>query len=320
MYRKLLTLFLAALMCVSCLAHADSGAGVSGDIGRSDWTLGQIRDFAAALPEGVPLTGEFTLLGEWFDVSAEELDLDGAEGALTGEDVECLASFMPNLKKLTLKAHTELTNEDMIPVVDAHPEITFVWTLRLQTYELPTDVTAFSTKVGEVRASTLTSEDCQLLKYVPGLRALDLGHHHIGELSFLEYLPELRILILADNNVRDITPIGGLKHLQYLELFVNPISDISPLANCTELLDLNLSYLWFHTLKPLEACTKLERFWCIYTSLSYGEKQAFKKAHPKCDSLFLSEGSSTYGTWRKHPRYFQYREMFDTGVWKEFTD
>ncbi|MBR7041412.1 MAG: hypothetical protein IKI24_06155 [Clostridia bacterium] len=320
MYRKLLSLLLAALMCLSSGALADIGSAVSGDIGRSDMTPEQIREFAASLPGDVPLTGEFSLLGEWFDVSAEELDLDAAEGALTGEDVKCLVSFMPSLKKLTLKAHTELTNEDMIPIVDAHPEITFVWTLRLQTYELPTDLTAFSTKVGEVRTSTLTSEDCQLLRYAPNLRALDLGHHHIGDLSFLEYLPELRILILVDNNVRDITPIGSLEHLQYLELFVNPISDISPLANCTELLDLNLSYLWFHTLKPLEACTKLERFWCVYTSLSYTEKQNFKKAHPGCDCLFLSEGSSTYGTWRKHPRYFQYREMFDTGVWKEFTD
>ena len=275
----------------------------------------------AALPVSAVAreSGEtFGLLGREWEVNAEELDLDACEGAITRDDLDYVISVMPNLKKLTVKAHTELTNDDMIPLVDAYPQITFVWTLHLGGYELPTDLTAFSTKVGEIRVTTLTSEDCQLLRYAPNLRALDLGHHHIGDLSFLDYLPELRILILADNNVRDLTPIGRLKHLQYLELFVNPISDISPLAGCTELLDLNLSYLWFHTLKPLEACTKLERLWCVYTELSYTEKQQFKQAHPKCETLFLKEGSSTYGTWRTHPRYFQYREMFDTGVWKEF--
>ena len=57
MYRKLLSLLLAALMCLSSGALADIGSAVSGDIGRSDMTLEQIREFAASLPGDVPLTG-----------------------------------------------------------------------------------------------------------------------------------------------------------------------------------------------------------------------------------------------------------------------
>ena len=320
MIRKLVILLIALAVLAPACAWAEDAAPAVADIGTVDWPLKQIRKYAEELPEGTVLAGQFTLLGQTWDIGAEEIDLDTAKGNLKREDLESLAAFMPNLKKVSLKTHTELMNNDIIPIVDAHPEITFVWTLRLRKYKIPTDVTAFSTKASDADEPYLRSSDCQLLKYVPGLRALDLGHQgSITDLSFLDYFPELRILILVDNRISDITPIGRLEHLQYLELFINPmIKDLSPLANCTELLDLNLSYTGFKSLQPLEACTKLERFWCVFTKLTKAEKEAFIQAHPNCETLFLDEGGSTHGTWRTHPRFFQYREMFDTGVWKEF--
>ena len=70
-----------------------------------------------------------------------------------------------------------------------------------------------------------------MLKYCTDLRALDIGHQAITDLSVIgEHLTELRVLIIADNKVTDLTPLSNLRHLHYLEFFVNRVSDLSPLA------------------------------------------------------------------------------------------
>ena len=320
MFRKLcLVLLAAALLAALGCALAEDGAPESVDIGRVYWSLPKIQEYVENLPEGTPVTGEFSFHKKFFSITAEELDLDKVSGSIKPEDLECMIAFMPNLKKISVKWHAELNNDRMIPLVEKYPDVTFVWALKINRYKIYTDVTAFSTKSTDSDPRYLKSRDCELFKYLPGLRALDLGHQNITDISFLRYLPELRILILADNDIRDITPIGELRYLQYLELFMNyKVTDISALANCTELLDLNLSYVKNTTLKPLEACTKLERFWAVGSRVSSEEKQDFRAAHPDCDALFRAKGSSTYDPWRKHSRYTQYRRMFETGVWTEF--
>ena len=262
----------------------------------------------------------FELLGQTWDADAEELDLDPVEGLLTREDLEYIISVMPNLKTLRIKAHKELQNDDVTPLVDAHPEITFVWTVRMKGYEIPSDATAFSTMVGLKPYTCLVDGDPEILRYVPGLRALDLGHHHLKDLSFLRFFPEMRILILADNHITDITWVGECTKLEYLELFVNKITDISPLANCTELLDVNLSWNWFLNVEVLNNCPKLERFWDIAGYTPYTKQvQSLRDNHPGIQIYIRKEGGSTDGPWRSHPRYFQYKEMFDTETWREFT-
>ena len=217
----------------------------------------------------------FELLGQTWDADAEELDLDPVEGLLTREDLEYIISVMPNLKTLRIKAHKELQNDDVTPLVDAHPEITFVWTVRMKGYEIPSDATAFSTMVGLKPYTCLVDGDPEILRYVPGLRALDLGHHHLKDLSFLRFFPEMRILILADNHITDITWVGE--------------------------------------------CTKLERFWDIAGYTPYTKQiQSLRDNHPGIQIYIRKEGGSTDGPWRSHPRYFQYKEMFDTETWREF--
>ena len=318
MIKKLFLLFIAALL-LCAFACAEDAAPKTADIGRVWWPLTQLKEYAENLPEGTVMTGEFSYRGKFFKVDAEEMNLDTVSGAVSTDDLECMIAFMPNLKKITAKWHAELNNDKMIPLVEKYPEVTFVWALRINKYKIYTDVTAFSTMSTDSDARYLKSRDCELFRYLPNLRALDLGHQDITDISFVRYMPELRILILADNNIKDITPIGELKHLEYLELFMNYyITDLSPLANCTELKDLNLSYLKFTSLQPLEACTKLERLWDAGAKVSAEEREAFRASHPDCEVLFRPRGSSTYGTWRSHPRYAQYRKMFETGVWKEF--
>ena len=320
MFRKLFVILLSAALLLSAFAFAEDASPQTVDIGRVWWPLTQLKEYAENLPEGTVMTGEFSYKGKFFSVAAEELNLDTVSGPVKAEDLECMIAFMPNLKKIIAKWHPELSNAVMIPLVEKYPDVFFVWALRINKYKIYTDVTAFSTMSTDSDARFLKSKDCELFKYLPNLRALDLGHHDITDISFVRYMPELRILILADNNIKDITPIGELKHLEYLELFMNYyITDLSPLANCTELLDLNLSYLKFTSLQPLESYTKLERLWDAGAKVSTEEREAFQASHPDCEVLFRPRGSSTYGTWRSHPRYAQYRKMFETGVWKEFT-
>ena len=161
-----------------------------------------------------------------------------------------------------------------------------------------------------------------MLKYVPGLKALDLGHSEVTSLDFLQYCPDLELLILGDNQgVTDLTPIGNLKHLQYLEMFMVGAEDISPLANCTELLDLNMSTCYkIKDLSPLDGLEKLERFWGnSMKGLSEEEKNRFIAAHPDTECMF-EKTHATAGTWRKHERYDHYIWCLGVGIWIPFDE
>lgn len=287
------------------------------DVGTVRWTPKQLQQLREALPEGTALKGSFVLCGKARNIEAEELDLDNAADPLTTADLEAMTVFMPNLQRIIAAEHAELDNKVMMPLVDAHPELTFVWTVHLRTYAIRSDATAFSTKRGELPGVSLESKDLDVLRYVPGLRALDLGHHRINDISFLKYFPEMRILILADNRIGDISPIAALTHLEYCELFMNGIRDLSPLSACTELKDLNIGFNSFYSLEPLDGLQNLERMWCCGSKLGKAAKEHFTQTHPDCEVDFVSSTSTMKG-WREHPRFFQYMEMFETRTWKEF--
>ena len=102
----------------------------------------------------------------------------------------------------------------------------------------------------------LKSADLELLQYIPGLKALDIGHNTFENLNFLRFFPDLELLIISNNDhVADLTAVGELKHLQYLEVHNTNVSDLSPLANCRELIDLNISSTLVTDLSPLDELT-----------------------------------------------------------------
>lgn len=291
------------------------------DLGQTALTLQELCTVKDALPEDAGFTFTFKHSQVWIDSTAELVDLDQKTGKVTGQDLEDMIYLMPNVTRINVFKHTNLNNKVMCPIVDAYPEVFFGWTVQFgrdgKKYQIRSDATAFSTAKGHYKPM-FTSEELSVLRYVPNLKAIDVGHNHVRELDWLTSFPDLRVLILADNQVTDLTPLAQLKNLEYAELFLNDIKDITPLAGLTRLVDLNLCHNDdLSDLSALDGLTQLERFFCSYTSVSTEEAARFESLHPKCVTNW-EVYSSVSAHWREHWRYFQFIDMFKTRVWREF--
>ena len=231
--------------------------------------------------------------------------------------VQELKTWLPCLPKLAKvdMFDTELTDEDMEYFFYTYPEIRFGWTLHVGRWYIRTDAEAFST-LKTPESSRFKTGHFEKLKYCYQLKALDLGHNSIDDISFLEGLTELRVLILADNKIKDISPLKNLPNLQYAELFMNYISDLTPLSGNPNLLDLNLTYNRIYDWTPLKSCPNIERLW-------FGENGIDKEMRKEIEAFFpntkiiYSTGSTGYG-WRNHPRYDVIYEIFHTGNYIPF--
>ena len=338
---RAVSLLFVCLLCGSCSAGAESPSSF---VDPSLMSYSQLLDYVAqeqplrlnlgtvsrkytparlyklkqSMPEGGRLVFRMQWCGTTISDRDEVIDLNHSRQRVTAQNLEQLICLVPGVRKIICSAHRNLSNKVMIPLVDKYPDIEFVWLVSLGgKYTLPSDCTAFSTMKHIGRGASLTSRDLEPLQYCPHLKALDLGHHRIDDLSFLKYLPELRILILVQNKISDITPLAGLPHLQYVELFVNEITDITPLAGHRELLDLNLSGNRITDLSPLDSCGSLERLWASRNPLGEETKSAFRASHPGCTANFTSAHATADG-WRKHWRYTQYIRMFKSHTWTSF--
>ena len=251
-----------------------------------------------------------------------EIDLNQVE-RISAETIETVIALCPDVKKITVTKHYYLKNDAMIALLESYPEIEFVWMVCLKgRYRLPSNCTAYSTLNGPDEPDKLRSANLEALQYVHGLKALDLGHNQITDLSWLRYCPELEMLILSDNKqIKDITPIGELKNLQYLEIFSTDTVDLSPLANCTELIDLNISAMKSVTdLSPLDGLSKLERFWGTRMyGLSEEEKERFTAMHPNVQISFNAKHQTSDG-WREHERYDHYCWCLKHQQWIPFDE
>ena len=273
-----------------------------------------------ALPEGAAF--HFTV--SWSNITYSdditELDLTGMKGAVSRADLEALIELCPNIRHIDNSAKRYPSNNDMIELIEKYPDVKFEWIVSFgKGHYCPTNATTFSTMNPPSSGKELTSAKMELLKYIPNLKALDLGHNDLTTLDFLQYVPDLELLIIGQNHVKDITPIGQLKHLQYAELFTNPFTDLSPLANCTELLDLNITNCKTPDLSPLDGLENLERLWAnMIRGLTDEEKERFKSVHPNCQVDFQPSHAATVDGWRKHIRYKHYIWCFKNHKWYSF--
>ena len=259
---------------------------------------------------------------------AEYVDLGDVAVPFSPGDYARLDAFissLPNLKKLDMFA-TDIRKAQIEHLAETFPDIEFGWTMAVpctnnlnpgrNLHRIRTDATAFSTYHNKY-CTPHTQEDFSILKYCRNLKALDLGHNHITDLSFLYDHPDLRVLILGRNDyLTDITAIGSLKDLEYLEIFSNKIADISPLVNCTRLLDLNLCNNAIEDLSPLLEMHSLKRLWLfkynrdIPSPYVPAETEALlRQALPDC--LINTVSDPTLGGWRdKGTRYDIIAQMF----------
>lgn len=251
--------------------------------------------------------------GEEYDSSITELDLSGKKIEEDGLDaIKEAVSQLPDLEILNL-CDCGLPNETLQKLQDELDDVKVVWRIYLGTrWSLRTDQVAFSVLIVHYDYPRMTSQSIEVLKYCTDLRALDLGHQAISDLSVIgDYLPELRLLILADNAISDITPLAKLTHLHYIELFVNRISDISPLRELHELVDVNISYNGgLYDIEPLLHSPMMQRVWLESTSVGGNGFALLEQTYPEAKIVRYGSGSVDQG-WRwGNARYEQMMDMW----------
>lgn len=261
--------------------------------------------------------GTITACGITVDAEATAIDFGGT----IVRDIKALEAMldrMPQLTQVDMYA-SSLSKQEMDELFTRYPQITFGWTYYVGDHKVRTDITAFSTLHGSSPDPIHSERDFQWLKFCKGLKAIDLGHNWIADVSFLTSFPELKVLILGVNRVSDLTPLGQLQELEYLELFTNWFTDITPLTQMTRLRDLNLKNTPVADLSPLFGMKSLERLWVggpRMANLPGGQREQLSAALPDCEIDW--DSNPTAGTWRTHPRYDVIYRIFHTQVYEPF--
>ena len=269
------------------------------------------------------------VFGQTVSNDIEELDISEKKVEAVGQVEEEIAR-LPRLKKIIM-VDCGLKNEEMGYLQEQHPEVKFVWTVKIGPHTIRTDVIGFSTKnpsryenkgmSDSYNRSVHTRKrlhpgDLENLKYCTDLVALDVGHNYLtsADLEVLRYTPHLQILILADNKIKDISVLSTLKELRYIELFMTLVEDVSPLIGLPDLVDINVCYMRLKNVDALCQFTQAERLWFSLNNLPKSECLKVVEALPNCECNYTTR-YSTQGGWREHERYYWMRSFFtgDTG-------
>ena len=242
-------------------------------------------------------------------------------GEIRVTDINELIRFIdahPGLSRIDM-FESRLKAEEIDLLAERYPDIKFGWTIRLvDEHYIRTDATAYANNHNK-RSELHKSSDFRQLKYCTELRALDLGHNAIDDISFIEDLTELRVIILAGNFITDISPLKKLEKLEYAELFNNYIEDYSPLSGLENLIDLNICFNQTQDFTPLYGLKGLERLW-VYNSNNRNSNDPvnpelvadLQAQLPQCQ--INSTSYSTAGGWRTHERYYVVFNMLHGAV------
>lgn len=174
--------------------------------------------------------------GERYPSDTTELkvtDMTGLEDALR---------YLPSLTDVDL-LEAGAVIEDLDRFSEIRPDVFWLWEFRFHGFIIRTDVQVYSS----LQPLGFIPHDNEyyypILKYCTKLRALDLGHNSLTDLTLIGKMTELQVLILSDNRITDASPLANLHELIFLELFLNgEIEDYSFLNELTKLKDLNLCY------------------------------------------------------------------------------
>ena len=138
------------------------------------------------------------------------LNLD--EQRLNYNMVKSILAKYPNLKKVDM-FNVQLYRNQVEELASLYPEIEFGWTMKIgKDHTVRTDATAFST-MHFSNSQPHSTADIAVLRFCKNLKALDIGHNSVNDISWLTELPDLRFLIIAINKVTDITPLASLTKL-----------------------------------------------------------------------------------------------------------
>ncbi|MBO6040398.1 MAG: leucine-rich repeat domain-containing protein [Oscillospiraceae bacterium] len=229
-------------------------------------------------------------------------DMTGLEDALR---------YLPALTDVDLlEAGAKLEDLDRFDAI--RPDIFWLWEFRFDWYKIRTDIRVYSSLLGYNTYFDL-DHYYPIIKYCKHLRALDLGHNSITDISMIGDLQELEVLILADNRITDCSPIARLHNLVFLELFMNySIEDYSFLNELTNIKDLNLCYCkTLDHLDFLENMPNLEFAMFKRTAISEEDLEPWREKMPDTIFVYYDGNPESSGSgWRMTGRNNQVRTAF----------
>lgn len=250
---------------------------------------------------------ELTVLGITTPNSATFLNFSGIPMESTDE-VESILKYFPNLERVEM-CDCGIPSEQMDALSQRHPEIRFVWTIKIGRGTLRTDVTAFIPfKLGHSMFTPLSDKDCTELKYCVDMVCLDMGHMKVKDISFLRHMPKLKYLILADTPCTDFTPLESLTELIYLEIFMTKFTDHELLLGMTKLEDLNIGATYVKDVSVLHQMTSLKRLWMPGVLIDNQQYADICAALPNTQIVRFARHSTDQG-WRNHQNYRDMRDL-----------
>lgn len=311
MKKLLLALLLLSLLLAACDIAPESPAAPS----AAPTPALTPAPTPAPTPEPTP-SPDVMLQGQALPWDTGELTLDSAEGL-----AEALP-LLPKLRRVDLSAG-QLDTEQMELLSALRPEVDFVFTVRFGAWTVRSDITCFSTLQGDGSLRYTSEELYPLLRFCRHLRALDLGHNDLTDISLIGQMPQLQVLILADNpHLTDISPLGELTELRYIELFMCwDIEDFSCLYSLTKLQDLNMAYC--RNLADVSFIDNMPDFrngWFMRTGVTREMLEPYREARPEITFVYgypPDISSVAYG-WRATERNAAIRRAFTN--WRNVTD
>ncbi|MEA5152666.1 MAG: hypothetical protein VB039_08705 [Oscillospiraceae bacterium] len=239
-------------------------------------------------------------------------ELEGLEDALR---------YLPELSYVDL-IDSPAVLEDMDRFSAIRPDIFYYWSFVHDGFTIRTDIQCYST-LRDADYHRFTSEELYpLLKYCKKLKALDLGHNDVTDLTLIGKLTELEVLILADNpNLVDTSPLKELSNLIYLEFFLNDqVEDFSFLDSLPRLRDLNLCYCSkLDSLSFLENMPEISFCMLKFCGVSGDELDYWRGRYPETNFVtYDGNVHSCDSGWRDTQRNRQIRYAFTN--WRHVTD
>lgn len=260
----------------------------------------QLLELTQAYPD-LHIRATFNICGIEVSNDAQQIDLSNIPMENTAA-VEAAVAYMPNLEKVDM-CGCGISNEDMEALNQRHERIQFVWIVQIGFIPTRTDATTF---MPAREGYTVTTKNCEDLRYCTELIALDLGHMKITNCEFLRYMPHLQYLILADTKIKDFSPLEGLQELIFLEIFLTEPADYTPLLSLTALEDLNISYTSGPNPELIAQMTWLKRLWWVGGGYY---ATALRQNLPDTELCFTGV-SSTGNGWRQGQHYYDMRDLF----------
>lgn len=236
---------------------------------------------------------------------AEELtvtSLHGLEGALR---------YLPDLRFVDMLA-CEVTTDDIDRFMEINSDADYLWWVKFGRWVVRSDIQIFSSMRTTDNHRYTNEELYPLLHYCTKLRALDLGHNDLTDMTDIGRMTDLQVLILADNNnITDISPLKSLDKLYYMELFLcTNITDFSGFDGMVSMEDINVRYCrYLNDPSFLANWPNLRMFYCANTGI--GLREVYPYRIEGCAYETASEDfQSVYHGWRDTARNIAIRHWF----------